>query len=97
MRFHIVLPALLIAGIFIPAEVDARPDTRSMTCKKLQAFVESKGEVVMNTGPRTYKKFVYHRGFCSYNQNLRSAWVQAKDGECALRECGGRRTGKNSD
>ena len=97
MRVQIVLPAILTVGIFIPAEVNARPDTRSMTCKKFQAFVEQKGEVVMNTGPRTYKKFVHHRGFCSYNQNVSTAWVKAKDGECRLGECRGRRTGKNSD
>lgn len=87
MRKGTAIPAIVLAGLFVSAGVEARPDTRSMTCKQLQAFVKKHGAVVMNTGPRTYERFVYHRGFCLYSEIAATAWVDASDGECRLREC----------
>ncbi len=96
MKYGMIVPAVMAVGFLVSANAHARPDTRSMTCKQLQSFVEKQGGVVMNTGPRTYKRFVYHRGSCSYNQLASTVWVDASDGQCRLRECRGRATGKNS-
>ena len=41
----------------------------------------------MNTGPRTYNRFVYHRGHCLYSETVGTAWVDTSDGKCRLREC----------
>ncbi len=95
MKRKTIVPGVVTISLLMATVVQARPDTRSMTCKQLQSFVEKQGAVVMDTGPRTYKRFVHHRGFCSFQQLARTAWVKASDGECALRECRGRATGRN--
>ena len=34
--------------------VQARPDTRAMTCQQTQASIQSHGSAVLTTGPNTY-------------------------------------------
>ena len=87
MKTAIIVPALVLAGLMVTAGAQARPDTRSMSCQQLQNFVKDNGAVVMNTGPRTYNRFVHHRGFCLYSETVGTAWVDASDGDCRLREC----------
>ncbi len=96
MNISKIVPAMLLAGLTLPSIAEARPDVRSMTCKQLQAFVMKNGAVVMNTGPRTYNRFVYHRGFCLYSERAGTAWVDASDGECRLQECKPPRTQRNN-
>ncbi len=95
MKKATVVPSMILAGLLLPAGAEARPDTRSMTCNQLQAFIKKNGAVVMNTGPRTYNRFVYHRGFCLYSETVGTAWVDASDGECRLRECKPPRINRN--
>lgn len=86
MRFETIVAAIVLSALLAPP-AQARPDTRSMTCNQLLAFVERNGAVVMDTGPRTYKRFVYHRGFCQFAETVRTEWVRSSDGECRLRIC----------
>ena len=95
MRKKTGVLVIVMAGLFVSAGAEARPDTRARTCKQLEAFVKQQGAVVMNTGPRTYNRFVYHRGFCQYSETIGTAWVDAKDGKCRLRECKPPRVNKN--
>ena len=87
MTLKTILVTIALAASFAPAAAEARPDTRSMTCQQLLGFLKSKGSVVMDTGPRTYKLFVWHRGYCQYGETVGTAWVDASDGKCRLREC----------
>ena len=86
MKVHAIVSAL-IAGLIVSAGAEARPDARSMTCKQLKVLVQDESVVVMDTGPRTFKRFVYHQGFCSTQESVTKAWVDASDGQCQLREC----------
>ncbi len=86
MKIHTIVSAL-IASLFVSVGAEARPDARSMTCEQLQVLVEDENVVVLDTGPKTYKRFVYHRGFCSTQEVVVKAWVDAGDGQCQLREC----------
>lgn len=90
MRIHAAVSAL-ITGLVFATAVEARPDARSMTCKQLQVLVADERVVIMDTGPKSYKRFVYHRGFCSTQETAVKAWIDASDGECQLRECRMRR------
>ena len=96
MKVHAAV-CTAIAGLVVTAGAEARPDTRSMTCKQLQALIEDQSVVVMDTGPRTYKRFVYHQGFCSVAEVVTKTWVDASDGQCQLRECRLRRSGNNDE
>ena len=83
----VAVVSALIASLFASAAAGARPDARSMTCKQLKVLVEDESVVVLDTGPQTFKRFVYHRGFCSTQETVIKAWVDASDGQCQLREC----------
>jgi hypothetical protein len=65
-----------------------RPNTQTMTCSAAQALVNSRGALLMNTGPRTYDRFVSGYGGCSGNGVLGPAWVPTRDNpQCALYVC----------
>lgn len=87
MKFETIVAAALLSTLILPAAAEARPDTRSMTCQQLLGLLQNQGAVVMNTGTHTYKRFVYHRGYCDFGETVQTAWVDASDGECRLREC----------
>ncbi|MTI42493.1 hypothetical protein E1178_02610 [Roseibium hamelinense] len=42
----------------------ARPDTRNYTCEQAQALVKQRGQIVMNTGPSTFDRFVANGSYC---------------------------------
>ena len=69
MKIFAIVSAL-VASVFASAAVEARPDARSMTCKQLKVLVEDESVVVMDTGPQTFKRFVYHQGFCSTQESV---------------------------
>ena len=94
MKVHAAVWASII-GLVITAGAEARPDTRSMTCQQIQALIEDESVVVMDTGPRTYKRFVDHQGFCSVAEVVAKTWVDASDGQCQLKECRIRRSGND--
>lgn len=80
-----------LAAIFIlvfPALAEARPDARTMTCNEVWALIQDRGAVVLTTGQYTYKRFVYHRGFCLYSERIGHEWISTSDTrECRLRIC----------
>ena len=76
---------------------NARPDTRTMSCKQLQSFIEQRGSVVMNTSNTSYAQFVHHRGYCGPSEVLIGARAPVKGGgSCALKQCTERR-GRSGD
>lgn len=94
MNIHAIVRALL-AGLFLTAGAEARPDSRTMACEQIQANIEDEKVLVMDTGPQTYKRFVHHQGYCSVAEVISDAWVDAADGQCQLRECRIRREDGN--
>lgn len=85
------MPTFRFALIFIlafPALAQARPDARTMTCGEVRALIRDHGAVVITTGRYTYKRFVYHRGFCLYSERIGHEWIATSDTpECRLRVC----------
>lgn len=75
----IALLALPLAFAATAAEGQARPDTRNMTCAQANQLVQQRGQVVMNTGPRTYRRFVANRGFCDRDAFTRVEFVPTLD------------------
>ncbi len=80
MDMHRALP-LMTASILVASlsAAHARPDTRAMTCKQAQTLVERSGGIVLNTGQRTYDRFVSSLRYCLQGEALRSRWVPTKD------------------
>lgn len=80
-----------VAVIFIlllPAWAEARPDARAMTCEQVRALIRDRGAVVLTTGRYTYKRFVYHRGYCLYSERIGHDWIATSDTlECRVRIC----------
>jgi hypothetical protein len=88
LRLSVMFVSMLMVSVIATGHAEARPDTRTMTCDQLRSFVKKQGAAVIDTGPHTYQRFVYHRGFCLYSEQLESAWVPALDGaQCRLRIC----------
>lgn len=83
-----LLPVLLLSSGFAPqpAHAQARPDTRSMTCAQAQALVQQRGEIVMNTGPHTFERFIAHAGFCYMRSPMtRPVYAPTRDNKkCAV-------------
>ena len=73
--------ALCAALIAAPGAVQAqaRPSTTEMTCAGASALVASHGAVVLNTGPRTYDRFVSSHFFCQYDETLEPVWAPTAD------------------
>jgi hypothetical protein len=68
--------------------VQARPDTRAMTCQQTQALIQSHGSVVLTTGPNTYA--LYIRQFsnaCDGSEIPGVAFVPTRDGQCLVHRC----------
>jgi hypothetical protein len=89
-------PIVLALGLALPlvaASAPAlaqqeRPNTQTMTCSAAQALVNSRGAVLLNTGPQTYDRFVSGYGGCSTSGVVGPAWVPTRDNpQCALFVC----------
>ncbi len=82
---RIILIALIAAGLGTATGAEARPDARQMTCRQMQELINSEGQVVITTGPRTYKMFVYDVSYCTiYDQVVRPYRVTTRDGLCTV-------------
>ena len=78
----------IILVIALPASALARPDARTMTCAEVRDLIRDLGAVVITTGRYTYKRFVYHRGYCLYSERIGHEWIATGDTpECRLRVC----------
>ncbi|MGI9355276.1 MAG: hypothetical protein ACR2PF_08990 [Rhizobiaceae bacterium] len=94
MPFSKVITASAVTlglGLAVPiisTSAEARPSTRSFTCQGVQDYVQRRGAVVMNTkSPRTYRRFVANRTYCSSFEITETRTVPTKTGGCYLRIC----------
>jgi hypothetical protein len=46
------------------AAAQGRPDSRTMSCQQVQAFIANQGAVVLTTGRYTYDRYVRNTGQC---------------------------------
>ena len=93
-----VLHSVVLAGLLIPlsaasssfivTDAEARPSTKSFTCRGVQDYVQRRGAVVMNTkNSRVYKRFVANRSYCSAFEITETRTVPTRTGGCYLRIC----------
>ena len=74
------LTSILITGLLVSTTmVQARPDSRYMSCSAAQSLIHNKGAVVISTGTHTYDKYVKNHAYCNLNQILRRAYVPTAD------------------
>ncbi|MBX3530897.1 MAG: hypothetical protein KF849_09840 [Rhizobiaceae bacterium] len=65
-----------------------RPDTRSMSCERVQSLIRDRGAVVMTTGRHTYERFVARDSACYRPEIAWQTTVRAKDtGACPVYHC----------
>lgn len=73
------LAATAAGAIVSDALAQSRPSTLGMSCGQAQAFVRSRGAVVMTTGPHTFDRFVATRQFCTPDEELEPTWARTRD------------------
>ncbi len=71
--------ALTIAVTFPIGTAQAGRDIPSMRCADAQSTVARHGAIVLNTGPRTYRRFVSQLRYCDRWEHIRPAYAQAAD------------------
>ncbi len=74
-----VLSLTLALPLLTVTAAQARPNTTAMRCADAQALVAQGGAVVMNTGPRTFRRFVANVGYCDRTQRIRPSYAPAAD------------------
>ena len=77
MRLSIIL-LLTTLGASL-AQAQSRPDSLRMTCGQASALVQSRGSIVLGTGPDIYDRFVASCGFCFNFEFLVPSWIRTAD------------------
>lgn len=77
MRNALILAAC--AGFVTAGSAEARPDTRSMTCRQAQNLVYQRGAIVLSTGTHTFDRYVAGPGFCEIGERIVPETVPTKD------------------
>lgn len=57
----------------------ARPDTTTMSCNAAASLVNTRGAVVLGSGPSIYDRYVEDRGFCQIDEDTEPAFVPTAD------------------
>lgn len=77
------LSALAMVLVTGAAVAQQRPYSPDMSCKAIENLVASRGALLIDTGPRSFDRFVNSRQFCYFSQDIEPAWIPAGDD----REC----------
>jgi hypothetical protein len=80
-KAHMTAGKVLIASLVIlgAGAAQARPSLYTMTCSEAQAFVQSKGAVVANTGPQTSTRIVANGSYCDRMQIIKAFFGKTRD------------------
>jgi len=75
---RLVVFAIVLAA---PAPVGAQVqfDGRSVPCRQLAAVVQSRGAVVISTGPSAYDRYVSGSQFCVRPETAVPVWISTPD------------------
>lgn len=75
----------MVAG----AGAQGRPDSRAMSCARVQDLIANNGAVVLTTGQLTYDRYVVSRQFCSHPYVPVVDFIQTRDtDQCPVYRCG---------
>lgn len=76
-----VAAALALGGILAvqPAAAQRRPDTLTMTCQQVGQLVQSRGAIILGTGPHIFDRYVADGRFCSINEVAASSPLRTRD------------------
>jgi hypothetical protein len=72
----LTLGASLIATLAIAQE---GPNLRTMQCSEAKAEVNTKGAVILNSGPNIFNRYVKDRAYCPEDMYLRGAFVRTEN------------------
>src|SRR5262245_51485428 len=76
MRSLIVAASLLAT---LAAAEAQRLDSTRMSCGQARALVESRGAVVLGSGPHVYDRYVSGSRFCEAGEVARASWAPTAD------------------
>jgi hypothetical protein len=73
--------ALLAAALWATSALaqGSRPDSLRMSCRQAASLVQSRGSIVIGTGPDLYDRYVTGCNFCYSMEFLTPAWVRTAD------------------
>jgi len=80
-RRAMALAAVLATAVVAApvAHAQQRPDSARMQCAQVWPFVQSRGVVILGTGPYVYDRFVADGRFCAVTQRTDVAFVRSAD------------------
>lgn len=73
--------SVIVAGLTVlgASAAQARPGFYTMTCSQAQAFVKSKGAVVVDTAPNVTVRAVANAGYCDRLQKTKPLFGKTTD------------------
>ena len=74
-----IVTRLMLLIVALPASAQTQLDGRSMRCAQLAATVQSRGAVVISTGPSTYDRYVNSGQFCVRPEIPVPTWISTVD------------------
>jgi hypothetical protein len=77
MRWFTALLTLALGSTACVAQ--SRPNTIRLTCQQAAALVQSRGSIVLGTGPHLYERYVTSCQYCFNDEYLLPSWVQTAD------------------
>jgi hypothetical protein len=79
MMMRSVLPALALVLAATAATAQVGPPTSQRSCGANRQLVLKEGQVVLDTGPSTYARFVKNGSECTVGQFPEPAWVPSSN------------------
>jgi hypothetical protein len=79
---NLVLGSLLVAAPVLAQRggpTHLRISSANMTCAQVKTAVRNHGAVIIYSSQHIYDRFVAHRGYCAFDQILRSKAVRSAD------------------
>ena len=76
MRY--LLPALLL-GLATASGAQAHQASTKLTCAAAAALVRQQGEVLFDTSPTTFDRYVRDGSFCPLGRRLAAAFIPTRD------------------
>lgn len=80
-KTYMIAGRVLISGLVMlsAGAAQARPSLYTMTCTEAQAFVQSEGAVVADTGPQTSARIVANGSYCDRMQIIKVFFGKTRD------------------
>lgn len=73
------LSLLTMIFVGLPLSAFALPSSLNMTCAQAVALVQSRGAVVLSTGPGLFDRYVSSGVYCGSSSSENAAWIPTQD------------------